>query len=55
MLVRLERMLNAGVDSMIVTLSRALVMSMAMFDDSGPDRPYAYAYARLVPKLTCGL
>jgi hypothetical protein len=55
MLVRLERMLNAGVDSMFVTLPRALVMSMAMFDDSGPDRLYAYAYARLVPQLTCGL
>ena len=55
MLVRLERMLNAGVDSMFVTLPRALVMSMAMFDDSGPDRPYAYSYARLVPHLTHGL
>ena len=54
MLERLERMLNAGVDSMFVTLPRALVMSMAMFDDSGPDRLYAYAYARLVPQLTHG-
>ena len=49
MLIRLERMLNAGVDSMFVTLPLALVMSMSMFDDSGPDRLYAYAYARLVP------
>ena len=28
---------------------------MAMFDDSGPDRLYAYAYARLVPQLIHGL
>ena len=43
MLVWLERMLNVGVDSMIVTLSRVLVISVAMFDDSGPNRLYAYA------------
>ena len=40
---------------MIVTLSRALVMSAALFDEAAPDRPYAYAYARLVPHLTYGL
>ena len=27
----------------------------AMFDEAAPDRPYAYAYARLVPRLTYGL
>ena len=54
-LVRLERMLNAGLDSMIVTLPRALVISVTMFDDRGPDRLYAYAYARLVLQLTYGL
>ena len=54
MLVRLEHMLNAGIDSMFVTLPRALVMSMAMFNDSGLYRLYVYAYARLVPQLTHG-
>ena len=48
-------MLNAGIDSIIITLPRALVISVAMFDDSGPNRLYVYVDARLVPQLTCGL
>ena len=42
----LEYIGDVGVDSMIVTLSRALVISVALFDEAAPDRPYAYAYAR---------
>ena len=53
--VRIEHIGDVGVDSMIVTLSRALVISVALFDEVAPDRPYAYAYARLVPRLTYGL
>ena len=40
---------------MIVTLSRALVHIAVLFDEAVPDRPYAYAYARWVPRLTYGL
>jgi len=43
--VRIEHIGDVGVDSMIVTLSRALVISVALFDEAAPDRPYAYAYA----------
>ena len=32
-----------------------LFISAALLDRSGPDRLYAYSYARLVPHLTCGL
>ena len=53
--VRLEHIGDVGVDSMIVTLSRALVYIAVLFDEAAPDRPYAYAYARLVPRLTYGL
>jgi hypothetical protein len=53
--VRLEHIGDVGVDSTIVTLSRVLVISVALFDEAAPDRPYAYAYARLVPRLTYGL
>ena len=53
--VRLEHIEDVGVDSTIVTLSRVLVISEALFDEAAPDRPYAYAYARLVPHLTYGL
>ena len=53
--VRLEHIGDVGVDSMIVTLSCVLVISVALFDEAAPDRPYAYAYARLVPRLTYGL
>ena len=53
--VRLEHILDVGVDSMIVTLSCALVYIAALFDEAAPDRPYAYAYARLVPRLTYDL
>jgi hypothetical protein len=53
--MRLEHIGDVGVDSMIVTLSRALVHIAVLFDEAAPDRPYAYAYARLVPRLTYGL
>ena len=53
--VRLQHIGDVGVDSMIVTLSCALVHIAALFDEAAPDRPYAYAYARLVPRLTYGL
>ena len=53
--VRLEHIGDVGVDSMIVTLSHALVHVAVLFDEAAPDRPYAYAYARLVPRLTYGL
>ena len=53
--VRIEHIGDVGVDSMIVTLSRALVHIAVLFDEAAPDRPYAYAYARLVPRLTYGL
>ena len=53
--VWIEHIGDVGVESMIVTLSRALVISMALFDEAAPDQPYAYAYARLVPRLTYGL
>ena len=53
--VRLEQIEELGVDSMIVTLSRALVHIAVLFDEAAPNRPYAYAYARLVPCLTYGL
>ena len=53
--VRLEHIADVGVDSMFVTLSRALVHIAVLFDEAAPDRPYAYAYARLVPRLTYGL
>ena len=52
--VRLEHIGDVGVDSMIVTLSRALVHIAILFDEAAPN-PYAYAYARLVPRLTYGL
>ena len=32
-----------------------LFTSAALFDEAAPDRPYVYAYARLVPRLTYGL
>src|ERR1041385_2212698 len=50
--VRIEHIGDLCVDSTIVTLSRVLVISVALFDEGAPDRPYAYAYARLVPRLT---
>ena len=53
--VWLEHIVDVGVDSMFVTLSRALVHIAILFDEAAPDRPYAYAYARLVPRLTYGL
>ena len=53
--VRLEHMVDVGVDSMFVTLSCAFVHIAVLFDEAAPDRPYAYAYARLVPRLTYGL
>ena len=53
--VRIEHIGDVGIDSTIVTLSRVLVISVALFDEAAPDRPYAYAYARLVPRLTYGL
>ena len=54
-LVRLEHIMDVGIDSSIVTLSCALVHIAVLFDQAAPDRPYAYAYARLVPHLTYGL
>ena len=36
MLARLEHMLNVGIDSIIVTLSRALVHITAWFDEAAP-------------------
>ena len=53
--VRLEHIGDVGIDSMIVTLSRALVHIAVLFDEAAPDRTYAYAYPRLVPRLTYGL
>ena len=53
--VWLEHIGDVGVDSMIVTLSRALVHIAVLFDEADPDLPYAYTYARLVPCLTYGL
>src|ERR1041384_4040138 len=53
--VRLEHIGVVGIDSTIVILSRVLVISVALFDEAAPDRPYVYAYARLVPRLTYGL
>ena len=53
--VRLEHIGDVGIDSMFVILSRALVHIAVLFDEAAPDRPYAYAYTRLVPRLTYGL
>ena len=55
--VWLEHIGDVGVDSTIVTLSRALVHIAVFFDEAAPDRPYmyVYTYARLVPCLTYGL
>ena len=47
-IVQLEHIGDVGVDSMIVTLSRARVHIAILFDEVAPDPPYAYAYARLV-------
>ena len=54
-IVQLEHIGDVGVDSMVVTISRALVHITVLFDEAAPERPYAYAYARLVPRLTYGL
>ena len=53
--VRLEHIVDVGVNSMFVSLPCALVHIAVLFDEAAPDRPYAYAYARLVPRLTYGL
>ena len=53
--VWLEHIGDVGVDSMFVTLPCALVHIAVLFDEAAPDRPYAYTYARLVPRLTYGL
>ena len=55
MTVRLEHIVDVGVDSMFVTPTCALVHIAVLFDEAAPDRPYAYAYARLVPRLTYSL
>jgi hypothetical protein len=55
-LVRLERIVDAGVDFLIVTIlfASAHVYGIVGFQVAG-DRPYAYSYARLVPQLTYDL
>src|SRR4051812_31451496 len=53
--VRIEHIGDVGVDSTIVTLSRVLAISVALFGEAAHDRPYAYAYARLLPRLTYDL
>ena len=53
--VRIEHIGDVGVDCMIVTPHVYLFTSAALFDEASPDQPYAYAYARLVPRLTYGL
>jgi hypothetical protein len=51
-LVQLERIMDAGVDFLIVTLLFASAHVCGILgSQAAHDRPYAYSYARLVPQL----
>jgi hypothetical protein len=55
-LVRLERIKDAGVDFLIVTLLFAFVHICSIVRlQAAHDRPYSYSYTRLVPQLTYDL
>jgi hypothetical protein len=55
-LVRLEHIVDAYVDFLIVTLLFASVHVCVIFElQAVHDRPYTYSYARLVPQLTYDL
>jgi hypothetical protein len=52
-LVWLERIVDVGVDFLIVTLLFASAHVRGIVGlQAARDRPYAYSYARLVPQLT---
>jgi hypothetical protein len=51
--VRLERIMDAGIDFLIVTLSFASAHVCDIVGlQAARDRPYAYSYAKLVPQPT---
>jgi hypothetical protein len=55
-LVRLEHIVDADVDFLIVTLLFASVHACVIVElQAAHDRPYTYSYARQVPQLTYDL
>jgi hypothetical protein len=55
-LVRIERIMDASIDFLIVTLLFASAHVRGIVGlQAACDRPYAYSYGRLVPQLTYDL